>query len=172
MQSCATRSVTARHGRIPDAWSSRYRSSGCWGPRICWPARPTSPLDERRARGADHQRHSREIRGHLRARLGQRRSAVTTVPVVRVDPDPHVHLVAVQLAEYHADLLVAFDRDEPGRLLGIETLLCRTDFVLDIGRGRTRTVAFGADLLGTRGEDIAVRLAGERAQHQAFARAG
>jgi len=34
-RNCAMRSATEHRESTPDAWSSRCRWSGCWGPRIC-----------------------------------------------------------------------------------------------------------------------------------------
>ena len=74
------------------------------------------------------------------------------MPVVGMDPDPHMNLLAFELPEDHADLLVAVDRDEPGRLFGVESLLRRADLVVEARRRAAGTVARGADLVGARGE--------------------
>src|SRR3954447_7063123 len=57
-----------------------------------------------RGRRAHPQWHGREVRGHLRARLAQRRRAVALLAMVRMNPNPDVDLATGQLAEHHADL--------------------------------------------------------------------
>src|ERR1700704_3875314 len=55
-------------------------------------------------RGTHHQRHRREVCGHLRTRLAQHGGAVALLAVAGVYPNPDVDLAAGQLAEHHADL--------------------------------------------------------------------
>ena len=90
------------------------------------------------------------------------------MPVVRVNPDADVHFVSLELAEHHADLLVTVDRDEPGGLFGLESVLRRTDFIVQAtGRG-AGAVTLGADLLGAGGEDIAIGAVRKRREAPRF----
>src|SRR4051794_20204808 len=86
----------------------------------------------RRAGRADHQRRGREGGRHLGTRLPQRGSAVTLLAVVGMNPDPHVDLTADQLAEHQADLVLAVEGDEPGRLLGAQPVTGKADLVVQV----------------------------------------
>ncbi len=64
--------------------------------------------------------------------------------------------MAGEFAENHADLLVTVDRDEPGGLFGVESLLRCADLVVQATRRAAGAVTLGADVLGACGEDIAI----------------
>src|SRR6478609_7242637 len=87
-------------------------------------------------------------------------------------PDADVDLAVGEFAEHHADLLRAFERHEPRRLVGFTPRYRGTDLVVEIAGWGARAVSGGLHVLGAGREEVAIGVGGERAQRQAVARTG
>src|SRR5690349_3002070 len=114
------------------------------------------------ARCANNHVHTGEIARHLRPRLAQRRSTVTVLSVLRMNPHPNVHLAVDQLAEHHSDCLRSVFGDQPHRVLSVDPPQRRADLVIETSGRAAGAVARGIDIGRPRPEKVPVRLAGER----------
>jgi hypothetical protein len=61
-----------------------------------------------------------EVSGHLRSCLANRGDAVALLPVIGVNPHPHVHFTADEFTEDHADFLRAGGGDKPHCIFGVD----------------------------------------------------
>ena len=90
--------------------------------------------------------------------------------MLRMYPDPDVHLAALEFTENHPNLGRLHHCDEPGGIFLSDAALREADIVVKRLGGLTGSIAGGTDLFQSGREDVLVRITGERAQGHAVIR--